>query len=92
LLTWFVTSFFDCFNDLGGIRRGWHGQTHLRPGPPPERFRISYFGTLGEAWERAVEIVTGLLGWSFRYFVLGAVLVVPLWIVWRVIRATGCER
>ncbi|TRO96824.1 hypothetical protein FKB34_02345 [Glycocaulis profundi] len=58
----------------------------------PSRLWVDFFGTLGDAWERAVEIVTGLFGWSFRYFVLGAVLVVPLWILWRVIRATGRER
>ena len=34
-------------------------------------------------------IITESLGWSVRYFLLGAVLVVPLWIIWRIISAAG---
>lgn len=55
----------------------------------PAELWVDFFGTIGRAWDRFFIIVTESLGWSVRYFLLGAVLVVPIWIVWRLIAAAG---
>lgn len=55
----------------------------------PAELWVDFFGTIARAWDRFFVIVTESLGWSVRYFLLGAVLVVPLWILWRVFAAMG---
>lgn len=53
----------------------------------PATLWVDFFGAVGEAWQRFFEILADSLGWAVQYFFLGAVLVVPIWIAWRVIRA-----
>ena len=48
-----------------------------------------FFGAVGEAWRSFFVIIADSLGWAVQYFFLGAVLVIPIWIVWRVIRAVS---
>lgn len=55
----------------------------------PAELWVDFFGTIARAWDRFFLIITESLGWSVRYFLLGAVLVVPIWIIWRVISAAG---
>lgn len=55
----------------------------------PAELWVDFFGTIARAWDRFFIIVSESLGWSVRYFLLGAVLVVPIWIVWRLIAAAG---
>lgn len=55
----------------------------------PATLWVDFFGAVGEAWQRFFEIIADSLGWAVQYFFLGAVLVIPIWIVWRVIRAAS---
>ena len=55
----------------------------------PAELWVDFFGTLVRAWDRFFLIISDSLVWSLRYFLLGAVLVIPLWIIWRVISAAG---
>ncbi|QNL19368.1 hypothetical protein HXX25_08595 [Hyphobacterium sp. CCMP332] len=48
-----------------------------------------FFGTLAEVWGEAFETVTRLARGSVQYLVLGAVLVVPIWLVVHIIRSLG---
>lgn len=58
----------------------------------PARLWVDFFGTLGEAWERFFRIIADTASWGVGYFLLGAVLVIPIWILWRVFAATGRRR
>ena len=51
----------------------------------PSDLWVDFFGTLFDAWDRFLHIITDSLGWAVRYFFLGAVLVIPIWILWRVL-------
>lgn len=53
----------------------------------PRRLWIDFFGTVGEAWGRFIDFLTNSASWAVEYFVLGAVIVVPIWIVFRILRA-----
>ncbi|MFN3835548.1 MAG: hypothetical protein ACK4NO_06580 [Glycocaulis sp.] len=55
----------------------------------PAELWVDFFGTLARAWDRFFIIISDSLVWSLRYFLLGAVLIVPLWILWRVVTAAG---
>lgn len=55
----------------------------------PATLWVDFFGAVGEAWQRFFEILADSLGWAVQYFFLGAVLVIPIWIVWRVIKAVS---
>lgn len=55
----------------------------------PAELWVDFFGTIARARDRFFVIVSESLGWSVRYFLLGAVLVVPLWIIWRLISAAS---
>jgi Na+/H+-dicarboxylate symporter len=57
----------------------------------PRDLWIDFFGTLAESWSRFVSFIVDSAGWAVEYFLLGAVLVVPIWIVFRLIRAAGRE-
>ena len=58
---------------------------HIDPG----RLWIDFFGTLGEAWGRFLTFITGSAGWAVQYFLLGAIIVVPIWLLVRFFRAMG---
>ena len=55
----------------------------------PRDLWIDFFGTLAESWTRFADFIIDSAGWAVEYFLLGAVLVIPIWIVFRIIRATG---
>lgn len=55
----------------------------------PRNLWVDFFGTIGEAWQEFLRISVDLVGWSFDYLILGAILVVPIWIVIHVVRALG---
>lgn len=55
----------------------------------PATLWVDFFGAVGEAWQRFFQIIADSLGWAVQYFFLGAVLVIPIWIAWRIIRAAS---
>ena len=55
----------------------------------PATLWVDFFGAVGEAWQRFFEILADSLGWAVQYFFLGAVLVIPIWIAWRIIKAAS---
>jgi Na+/H+-dicarboxylate symporter len=57
----------------------------------PRDLWIDFFGTLAESWGRFIHFITESAGWAVEYFLLGAVLVIPIWIVFRLLRALGRE-
>lgn len=55
----------------------------------PRRLWVDFFGTIAEAWSEFANISMDLIRWSFEYLLLGAILVVPIWIVIHIIRSLG---
>jgi len=55
----------------------------------PRDLWIDFFGTLTESWSRFIHFITESAGWAIEYFLLGAVLVIPIWLVFRLLRALG---
>lgn len=53
----------------------------------PRRLWVDFFGTLAESWSRFIGFISDSALWAVDYLLLGAVLVVPIWIVVRVVRA-----
>lgn len=53
----------------------------------PATLWVDFFGAVGQAWREFFSILAESIGWATQYFFLGAVLVIPLWIAWRVIKA-----
>jgi len=57
----------------------------------PRDLWVDFFGTLAESWGRFIRFITESAGWAIEYFLLGAVLVIPIWIVFRLLRTLGRE-
>jgi hypothetical protein len=55
----------------------------------PADLWVDFFGAVGRAWTAFFDSIGSTLGWALRYLALGAVIVVPIWIVWRVITAAS---
>jgi hypothetical protein len=53
----------------------------------PRRLWVDFFGTLAESWGRFIGFISDSALWAVDYLLLGAVLVVPIWIVFRVFNA-----
>lgn len=53
----------------------------------PRRLWVDFFGTIYEAWGEFIDLSADLVRWSVDYLILGAILVVPIWIAWRIISA-----
>lgn len=53
----------------------------------PARLWVDFFGAVADAWTSFFENIGDALGWALQYFVLGAVIILPIWIVWRLIKA-----
>lgn len=53
----------------------------------PARLWVDFFGAIGEAWTSFFDNLWGALGWMIQYFFLGAVIIVPLFLIWRLIKA-----
>lgn len=55
----------------------------------PRRLWVDLFGTIGEAWSRFISLLGDSVFWAIDYFLLGAVLVVPIWLVYRLLSSVG---
>jgi len=56
----------------------------------PAELWVDFFGAVGRAWSTFFDSIGSTLGWAaLRYLALGAVIVVPIWIVWRIITAAS---
>lgn len=55
----------------------------------PADLWVDFFGAVGRAWTAFFDSIGSTLGWALRYLALGAVIVVPIWIVWRIIAAAS---
>ncbi len=53
----------------------------------PARLWVDFFGAVADAWTSFFENIGDALGWALQYFFLGAVIIIPIWVVWRVIKA-----
>lgn len=53
----------------------------------PRRLWVDFFGTVVDAWREFVEISADLVGWGLDYFLLGAILVIPIWLVIHTVNA-----
>jgi len=54
----------------------------------PRRLWVDFFGTIAESWSRFLEVIAHSAAWAVDYFFLGAILVVPIWLVMRLLKAT----
>lgn len=55
----------------------------------PRNLWVDFFGTIGAAWQEFLQISVDLVRWSIDYLFLGAILVVPIWIVIHIVRSLG---
>jgi len=46
-----------------------------------------FFGTFARAWVKTWHALTDAADWAFDYFILGAILVVPIFIILRILKA-----
>jgi Domain of unknown function (DUF6460) len=46
-----------------------------------------FFGTFARAWIKTWHALTNAADWAFDYFLLGAILVVPIFIILRIMKA-----
>ena len=46
-----------------------------------------FFGAVRQAWERFWSLGWDTLSWALRYLALGAVIVIPVWLIYRLARA-----
>jgi hypothetical protein len=53
----------------------------------PANLWVDFFGAVTEAWQRFFENLGSALGWALQYFFLGAVIIVPIWLLFHVLRA-----
>jgi len=53
----------------------------------PRRLWVDFFGTIYEAWGEFIDLSADLVRWSIDYLILGAILVVPIWIAFRLFKA-----
>lgn len=53
----------------------------------PRRLWVDFFGTVVDAWREFVDISADLVSWGLDYFLLGAILVIPIWLVVHTINA-----
>ncbi|GJL97645.1 MAG: hypothetical protein DHS20C06_14620 [Hyphobacterium sp.] len=55
----------------------------------PRNLWVDFFGTIGAAWQEFLHVSVDLVRWSIDYLFLGAILVVPIWIVIHIVRSLG---
>lgn len=53
----------------------------------PADLWVDFFQTVGEAWASFFDSIGASLRWALRYFFLGAVIVLPIWLAVHLIRA-----
>lgn len=57
----------------------------------PADLWVDFFGAVTEAWQRFFENLGSALGWALQYFFLGAVIIVPIWLLVHVLRALSSK-
>jgi hypothetical protein len=57
----------------------------------PRSLWVDFFGSLGDIWERFLRFITHSAADLINYFLLGAVIVVPIAIIMRLLRATRSD-
>lgn len=55
----------------------------------PARLWVDFFGAVADAWSSFFGNLGDALGWALQYFFLGAVIIIPIWIVLRLIKAAS---
>jgi hypothetical protein len=55
----------------------------------PKELWVDFFGTLANVWGGMIEFVTHSAGDLLNYFLLGAIIVVPIWLLLRVLNAAN---
>lgn len=53
----------------------------------PASLWMDFFGAVADAWRSFFGNLGSALGWALQYFLLGAVIIVPIWLLIHVIRA-----
>lgn len=53
----------------------------------PRSLWVDFFGTIGAVWRRFFETLGDSIAWAVEYFLLGAVIVIPIWILVRLLGA-----
>jgi succinate dehydrogenase hydrophobic anchor subunit len=53
----------------------------------PARLWVDFFGAVADAWTSFFGNLGDALGWALQYFFLGAVIIIPIWILVRVVKA-----
>ena len=53
----------------------------------PASLWVDFFGALADAWSTFFENIGSAISWALQYFFLGAVIIVPIWLLFHVIRA-----
>lgn len=53
----------------------------------PAELWVDFFGAVADAWQQFFGNLGSALRWSLQYFFLGAVIIVPIWLLFHVIRA-----
>jgi uncharacterized membrane protein len=53
----------------------------------PADLWVDFFATVGEAWQSFFEGLGDIVVNALRYFLLGAVVIVPIWFIWHVLKA-----
>lgn len=53
----------------------------------PASLWVDFFGAVADAWRSFFENLGSALSWALQYFFLGAVIIVPIWLLFHVIRA-----
>ncbi|MDQ7019145.1 MAG: DUF6460 domain-containing protein [Robiginitomaculum sp.] len=46
-----------------------------------------FFGTFARAWVETWHALSDAANWAFDYFILGAILVVPIFVILRIVKA-----
>jgi hypothetical protein len=53
----------------------------------PATLWVDFFGAVAEAWSSFFHAIGSWLRWALQYFFLGAVIVLPIWLVWHILKA-----
>jgi len=55
----------------------------------PRDLWVDFFGTIRDVWSRFITTLGDSIAWAVEYFLLGAIIVVPIWLAWHLIRVIG---
>lgn len=53
----------------------------------PADLWVDFFQTVGDAWASFFDSIGASVRWALRYFFLGAVIVLPIWLAVHLVRA-----